>query len=432
MATIGIRHEDKSTWEGRGPLVPGDVARLVRGHGLELEVEASPTRAFAAADYEQAGARVVDSLESCPVIMGVKEIPPDKLVPGKTYVYFSHTIKGQSENMPALRKLLEGGCTLIDYERIVDAQGRRLVAFGRFAGLAGMIDTLWALGRRLEHERISSPFAAIHPAHRYDDLQHVERELTKVAEVIRKDGLPEALRPFVCGFAGYGQVSQGAQQVYDWLPVQEVAPEELGSLPPARDVCYKVVFKEEHLVGRIDGTQPFELQEYYDHPERYQAAFFPHARLLHLLVNCIYWEPKYPRLMTQAQFAELYRQSGSARLRVVGDITCDIDGSLACTTHATEPGDPIYVYDPRTGATKSGVEGIGPVVLAVDFLPCELAVDASSYFSGLLGPFVPALAQADLTRPLAQSGLPPELVRATIVYQGQLTEPYQYLAKYLK
>ena len=334
--------------------------------------------------------------------------------------------------MPALRKLLEGGCTLIDYERIVDDQKRRLVFFGRFAGLAGMIDTLWALGQRLDYEGIASPFAAIQPAHRYDDLKHAERELTKVAEVIRKEGLPESLRPFVCGFAGYGQVSQGAQQVYDWLPVTEVAPDELGSLPPAADVCYKVVFKEEHLVERIDASQPFKLQEYYDHPELYRAAFFAYAPHLHLLVNCIYWEPKYPRLLTREQFAELYAADEPPRLRVVGDITCDIDGSLACTTHATGPGDPIYVYDPTTGKTASGVKGVGPVVLAVDFLPCELAVDASIYFSGVLCSFVPALARADFTRPLAQSGLPPELVRATIVHQGKLTEPYQHLAKHLE
>ena len=432
MAKIGIRHEDKSTWEGRVPLVPGDVARLVRAHGISLEVEASPARAFAAADYEQAGAEVVSNLDSCPVVMGVKEIPPTKITPGKTYVYFSHTIKGQRENMPALRKLLEGDCTLIDYERIVDDEGRRLVFFGRFAGLAGMIDTLWALGRRLDHEGIGSPFSAIQPAHRYDDLRHVERELTTVAEVIRKEGLPGSLRPFVCGFAGYGKVSQGAQQVYDWLGVREVAPEDLGSLSPAADGCHKVVFKEEHLVERIDATQPFELQEYYQHPELYQAAFSPYVRHLHVLVNCIYWEPKYPKLLTQAQFAELYAGPQPPRLRVVGDITCDIDGSLACTTHATGPGDPIYVYDPRTGETTSGVDGVGPVVLAVDFLPCELAVDASNYFSGVLWPFVPALAKADFTRPLAESGLPPELQRATIVYQGKLTEPYQHLAKHLE
>jgi alpha-aminoadipic semialdehyde synthase len=116
----------------------------------------------------------------------------------------------------------------------------------------------------------------------------------------------------------------------------------------------------------------------------------------------------------------------------VGDITCDVDGSLACTVRATEPDSPVYVYDPATGQAHDGVAGTGPVVLAVDFLPCELPVDASDYFSRSLSPFMPAVAAADFSAELADSGLPPELQRATIVYRGQLTKPYRHLAQYLK
>ncbi len=421
---IGIRREDKSKWEARVPLTPEEVRRLGEA-GVRFQVERSPIRVFADQAYAEAGAELVDALDSCPIIMGVKEIPPEKLLPDKAYVYFSHTIKAQPANMPALRRLVELGCTLIDYERITDTQGRRLVFFGRYAGLAGMIDTLWTLGRRLEHEGIASPFSSVRAAHRYDDLAHFEREFAAVADAIRAGGIPEPLRPLVCGFAGYGQVSQGAQHIYDLLPVQEVSPDELAGLEPAADRCYKVVFREEHLVRRRDDAQPFELQEYYRHPERYEADFFRHVPALTLLVNCIYWEPKYPRLITRAQFRELY--ADTPRLRVIGDITCDIDGSLACTTRATEPGNPVYVYDPDTGETRDGVAGHGPVVLAVDFLPCELAADASRHFSQALGPFVPALDRAKLDGSLDQSGLPPELRRATIVWRGSLTEPYRYL-----
>jgi len=423
---IGIRHEDKSTWEARVPLVPAEVKRLIDTHGLRFKVQQSPTRAFPEADYTAAGATVAADLHDCPIIIGVKEIPVEFFEPSKTYVFFSHTIKAQPANMPALRRMAELGCTLIDYERITDEQGRRLVFFGRYAGLAGMIDTLWTLGRRLEHEGIASPFAHLRPAHGYDDLAHFKREFAAVAEEIRTRGLPEELCPFVCGFAGYGQVSQGAQHIYDLLPTKEVAPEELAALPADAHTCYKVVFREEHLVERQDASQPFELQEYYKHPERYEADFFRHVPNLSLLVNCIYWEPKYPRMITREQFQELYA-GGRPRLRVIGDITCDIDGSIACTTRATTPDSPIYVYDPATGETRDGVEGNGPVVQAVDFLPCELPVDASNYFSGAFAPFVPGLAQADFSRPFDQSGLPPELARATILYKGRLTQSYQYL-----
>ncbi|UCF69276.1 MAG: hypothetical protein JSV80_08370 [Acidobacteriota bacterium] len=434
---IGLRREDKSDWETRVPLVPDDVRMLHEEHGIEFAVEESPIRVFTDAEYAATGARLAPDLRDCSIILGVKEVPPDKLEPGKAYLYFSHTIKGQPANMPALRRLLELGCTLIDYERIVDDRGRRLVFFGRFAGLAGMIDTLWALGQRLKHEGLETPFSLVKPAHRYQDLGQFEREFRAVAEAIRAGGLPDSLRPFVCGFAGYGQVSQGAQQIFDQLPVEQLTPEQLLKAPSsARNAtsattCYKVVFREEHLVRRKDASSPFALQEYYDHPERYAAAFFPFVEHLNVLVNGIYWEPKYPRLMTREQLHELY--SGKPpRLRVVGDISCDIDGSLACTTRATDPGNPVYVYNPRSGETRDGIAGNGPVVLAVDMLPCELPVDASRYFSRSLRPFVPGLAHADLSGSFENSNLPPELRRATIVFRGALTEPYTHLAEHLR
>jgi len=431
MARIGIRREDKSRWEARVPLVPADVERLIRDHGLDVTVQTSPIRTFSDDAYRAVGAAVAEDLADCPIIMGVKEIPPARFETGKTYVFFSHVIKGQPANMPMLRRLMALGCQVIDYEKITDDQGRRLVFFGRFAGVAGMIDTLWALGERLKHEGVDNPFVRIRPAHRYDDLDHVRREIGAVSDSIRKDGLPDAIQPLVCGFAGYGQVSLGAQEIYDLLPVVEVSPEELPSVKPASRECHKIVFREEHMAERIDGSSPFELQEYYDYPDRYRASFFPQVPYLTMLVNCIYWEPKYPRLITRKQFQELYAEPGSTRLRIIGDITADLDGSLACTTRVTAPDKPIYVYDPATGQTPDGVAGNGPVILAVDFLPCEVPVDASIEFSRSLLPFMSRLAAADLSGSLAESGLPPELARAMIVYHGELTEPYGYIRDYL-
>ena len=432
MLRIGIRREDKSRWEARVPLVPGDTRRLIGEHGLEFRVQSSTIRAFPDEQYRRAGAVVADDLADCPVIMGVKEIPPELLEPDRTYVYFSHTIKGQAANMPALGRLMELRCQLIDYERIIDAQGRRLVFFGRYAGLAGMIDTLWALGQRLRHEGVDNPFTCLQPAHRYDDLAQARQAIAAVGETIRRDGLPQAVQPLVCGLAGYGQVSKGAQEIYDLLGPQEVSPDELPSVPPSAKTCYKVVFTEEHMVERVDRAQPFELQEYYDHPELYRGVFFPHVRHLTLLVNCIYWEPKYPRLVTCRQLRGLFASGERPRLRVIGDITADVGGSMECMVRATDPGDPVYVYDPASGEATSGFAGNGPVVLAVDFLPCELPVDASNHFSRSLEPWVSAIAGADFDADLADSGLPPELQRATILHQGRLTGPYRYLDEFVK
>ncbi len=436
---IGIRREDKSRWETRVPVVPDEVRDLVRDHGLKFQVQTYPPRAFRDDDYRAAGAAVVDDLRDCPIIIGVKEIPPAKLEPNKAYLFFSHTIKGQPANMPMLHRLLELGCTLIDYERIVDEQGRRLVFFGRYAGVAGMIDTLWALGQRLHYEGIESPFTQVRRAYEYRDIEHAKQAISALGEDIRRRGLPTPLRPLVCGFAGYGNVSQGAQEIYDLLPVRSITPEELPDVAATPHDCYKVVFREEHLVellpdqpapGREKGAhtpRPFQLQDYYSHPEKYQSRFLLYVHHLTLLVNGIYWEARYPRLLSRAQLRELYAGPQQPRLRVIGDITCDIEGSIECTLQATDPGDPVYVYDPQTDKIHSGVAGHGPVVLAVDFLPCELPVDASTYFSQSLRPLLPALAGADFSQPLSKSGLPPELQRATIVYKGKLTKPYRYL-----
>jgi len=431
MVRIGIRREDKSRWEARVPLVPEDIGRLIRDHGLNIVVQSSPIRAIKEKAFLDVGAQVCDRLDDCQVILGVKEIPPECFAPGRTYVFFSHTIKGQPANMPMLRRLMELNCQLIDYEKIVDNEGRRLVFFGRFAGLAGMIDTLWALGRRLDAEGVKNPFSRIRQAHEYRNLEHARQELRQVAEEIRSGGLPAAVQPAVCGFAGYGKVSQGAQEIFDLLPFVEVAPRDLASLKPSATHLYKVVFREEDMVERIDRTAAFSLTEYYRHPELYRPIFYGHARYLTILVNCIYWEPKYPRLIDREQFRDLYRGLQPPRLRVVGDISCDIDGSVACTVKATDPGNPVFVYDPETASAKDGVEGRGPVVLAVDFLPCEIPVDASVEFSRALSPFVPALAKADYGATLAQSGLPRELRDATILWHGQLTDSYAYLADFV-
>jgi len=427
---IGIRAEDKSRWETRAPLVPEDVQHLVRDEGIGFTVQSSPRRVFTDEAYRDAGASIAARLDDCPIILGIKEIPPEKFEPRKTYLYFSHTIKGQSANMPALRRLMELKCQLIDYERITDDAGRRLVFFGTFAGRAGMIDSLWALGRRLADEGIDSPFAGLQPAHRYRNLDHAKQEIASAGEAIRRNGLPAALGPLVCGFTGYGQVSQGAQEVFAVLPVEELAPDDLAAATSAK-VCYKVVFREEHMVRRLDPSATFNLPEYYKQPERYASSFFRYVPHLTLLLNCIYWEPKYPRLITREQFGELYAGRSAPRLRVVGDISCDIDGSVACTVRATTPDSPIYVYDPRSGETRDGVSGHGPVVLAIDFLPCELPVDASEFFSTLLRPFMPSLARADFAAPLSNAGLAPVLQRAAIVYHGALTEPYGYLKAHL-
>jgi len=430
-ACIGIRREDKNEWERRTPLIPEHVRELAE-HGIEVFVQSSPIRAFDQAEYERAGATASQDLSECSVVLAIKEIPTKLLKPAKTYAFFSHTVKGQKHNMPMLQRILDLGCQLIDYEKIVDQSGRRLVFFGNYAGLAGMVDTLWALGQRLAWEQVDSPFSQIRPAHRYANLEEAQQAIREVGQQITREGLAQALTPLICGFAGYGNVSQGAQQIYDLLPVREIAPADLATFD-VRDPhhVYKVVFKEQDMVEPISVDTPFQLQHYYDHPEQYRPQFERHVPYLTLLVNGIYWTARYPRLVTKRYLQELFSQSTPPRLRVIGDISCDVEGAIECNVRATSSGDPIYVYDPLTGQTCDGHKGHGAVVLAVDNLPCELPRESSTHFSTSLMPFVREIAQADFGVPFEQSDLSPTIKRAFIVWQGQLTPDYHYLAKFL-
>jgi alanine dehydrogenase len=433
---IGIRREDKNPLEVRVPIIPEDVRRLVHDGSIPVVLEASPGRVLPDREFIAAGATVRADLADCPLVLGIKEIPVHKLEPEKTYIFFAHVIKGQPHNMPMLRRLMELGCQLIDYECIVDDRGRRLVFFGRFAGLAGMIDTLWALGRRLAVEGVSTPFARLQQALRYSDLDQAKAAVAEVGHAIRAHGLPRGLRPLVCGFAGYGNVSRGAQEIYDLLPVEPIAPEQLpdltGDPDPPGDRVFKVVFQEEHLVSPIDPNGRFELHDYYQHPEKYRSRFSPWVEHLTLLVNCIFWTPKYPKLVTKTDLKSWYSGGAQPRLRVVGDISCDVNGSMECNVRVSDPANPVYVYDPFRDEAIDGVEGTGPVVLAVEMLPAELPADASREFSRALMPFVPALARADYSVPFDRCDLPPEIKRAVIVYHGKLTERYRYLEEFLR
>ena len=331
--------------------------------------------------------------------------------------------------MPMLKRMMELKTTLIDYERIVDEDGRRLIAFVRFAGIAGMIDSLWALGRRLEYEGYRTPLLHIKRAYEYRSVKELEEESEHIGEEIQREGFPEEISPVVVGIAGYGNVSQGAQEVLHFLPVQEVSPGELKNIKGERHHLYKVVFKEEDMVERVDGGK-FELQDYYKHPEKYIGIFSHYLPYLTLLVNAIYWDEKYPRLVTKEYLKENYR-TGESKLKVIGDISCDINGAIECTEKATEPGEPVYVYEPDSDRIVMGIKGDGPVILAVDILPSEVPMDASIYFSHILKNFVPEIVNGQYPDEFEKCSLPYHLKKAVIVYKGELTPEYKYLEKYL-
>ncbi|KPL03682.1 MAG: hypothetical protein AMJ73_05740 [candidate division Zixibacteria bacterium SM1_73] len=432
---IGIRREDKNKWERRVPLTPEHVKELRENHSIEVWLQPSLIRIFSDEEYLNVGAKIQEDLSQCPVVFGVKEMPSDFFSPNKTYVFFSHVIKGQAYNMPMLKRMLELRCQLIDYEKVTDEKGRRLIFFGKHAGLAGMIDTLWALGQRLSWEKTPNPFKQIKNAYKYESLAKAKEEISEVGKKIKTDGLHESLTPLICGIAGYGNVSQGVQEILDILPIREIEPDEIFSLVRSsnysKNHIYKVVFKEEHMVEPISFEDHFELLDYYDHPERYRSKFETYIPHLTMLVNCIYWDKRYPRLVTKKYLKELFSKEGRPKLRVIGDISCDIEGSVECNLKWTQPDNPVYVYDPFENKAIDGYEGTGPVVLAVDNLPCEISKEASVYFGQVLKPFVPEIAKADYWVDFDRCILPPPIKNAVIAYHGELTPNYRYIRNYL-
>lgn len=430
---IGVRREEKP-FERRVPIVPADIPRLL-SEGIEVFVQPSKQRVFTEEEYISAGAHIREDLKDCVLVFGIKEFPIDFLWDKGRYAFFSHTIKGQPHNMPLLRELLRRRCSLIDYEKVTDERGRRLILFSREAGVAGMVETLWVLGRRLLFEGIRTPLVDVKRPLEYNDIAHLKEAMAEVAARIKRDGLPYEILPLVIGIGGYGNVSKGAQEVLDILPVKEVEPDELSRLSEGKtsqNVIHKVVFMEKHTVRPKEKGVNFDLQDFFSHPERYEPVFEKYLNYLTVYVNAVYWEPKYPRLITKEAVKRLFKEYKKPKLRVVGDISCDIEGAVEITLSATSPGLPVYTYDPDGEGIVDGYEGYGIVVMAVDILPSELPVDSSRHFSKMLLPFIRPAVSANWNASFESLKLPPEIKRAVIVHGGELTPDYRYLEPFLR
>ncbi|MDR0667853.1 MAG: hypothetical protein LBF90_04470 [Prevotellaceae bacterium] len=428
---IGIRKETKSARECRAPITPYFAEKWMRENDLYFVAQRSAQRVFKDVEYEHCGVELSDHLHHCDVIFGIKEIPLPEIESGKTYVIFSHTHKEQPYNMPLLRTMLERGCTLIDYECIRDERGHRLVAFGYYAGLAGMINTLWALGERYKRQGIATPFTQLQQAFRYKSLIAARRELRAIGEAIATRGVPEDIAPLTVGIVGRGRVAKGAQEIMNMFPIQDITPAELLKLEKggnfSNKIIYRVLFSEIDIAAPVAPGRPFVLKEYYKSGERYRNVFEKYVDYLSVVVNGIFWHEKMPRLLTSDYLERLFRTTRHPKLTVVGDITCDPCGSVEFTHQATDVEHPIFIYNPLTRRPVRGFDGEGIAVMAVDILPSELPRDASNSFSELLDEFVAPIARADYTRPYEELALPYPVKKAVIVLAGKLTPKYAYL-----
>jgi len=434
MKSLLIRAEDKNIWERRSTLVPSDLQEIHKKIQIKSFIEKSDKRYYPEQSFNAVGSESCRGMDQADIIFGVKEIPIEKILDKKVYLYFSHTIKGQQENMPMLQRIMDCSSTLIDYEKITDAQGRRMVFFGPYAGDAGAIDILWLLGEHWQDAGINTPFSDVKQALHYDSVKDAKEKISRIGQQLKQNSFPEAIGPVIIGILGYGNVSKGAQHIFECFPHEYVEPEDIISFVESgkaeNNKIYLTVFKEEHLVKHKQ-DQVFQLQDYYDHPENYQAQFKQYLLYMTILVNATYWETRYPKFVTWDDLHALFSEQAQPKLCAISDITCDVNGSVECNTKSTDSGMPAYRVLPLKRTTEDGHKGQGIVFLAVDNLPAELPKDASEFFSKHLAPFVPGIMTADFDKPLAESGLPDEIKRAAIVYNGKLSDDYKYLKEFL-
>jgi len=411
--TVAIVREVYNKWERRAPLCPPHVERLVQ-QGMRVLVQPSHRRIFRDAEYVAAGAELTEDLSPAGVVLGVKQVPIEALLPERTYVFFSHVIKAQPENMDLLDAVLARKVRLVDYEVINEGgrrNGPRLIAFGRFAGCAGMVGGLRGLGQRLLSLGYSTPLLSVGSAYMYRDLDAAKKAVTEAGQDIMRGGLPKDFAPMTFVFTGNGKVSRGAQEVFEHLPHRWVSPGDLGSLPPDPHCVYGCVIREDSMVSPgVEGAS-FSRREYFDHPERYIPSFHERiAPFTSFLVNGMYWDHRFPRLLSKVQVRDLRSRMGP-RLLGICDISCDIGGSVEFLTKSTEIEQPFFMYDPEQDVTKDSLDGDGIMMCGVDILPSELPLESSMHFGDALVDFIAPLADSDATKPFVDQAadLPPEL-----------------------
>ncbi|XP_021087475.1 alpha-aminoadipic semialdehyde synthase, mitochondrial isoform X2 [Mesocricetus auratus] len=390
---MALRREDVNAWERRAPLAPKHIKGITK-LGYKVLIQPSNRRAIHDKEYARAGGILQEDITEACLILGVKRPPEEKLMSKKTYAFFSHTIKAQEANMSLLDEVLKQEIRLIDYEKMVDHRGSRIVAFGQWAGVAGMINILHGMGLRLLALGHHTPF-------------------------------------------------MGAQEVFNELPCEYVEPHELKEVSKTGDlrkVYGTVLSRHHHLVRKTDGV--YDPVEYEKYPERYISRFNTDiAPYTTCLINGIYWEQNTPRLLTRQDAKSLLAPVKSSvapvegcpelphKLVAICDISADTGGSIDFMTECTTIERPFCMYDADQHIIHDSVEGSGILMCSIDNLPAQLPIEATEYFGDMLYPYVEEMLLSDASQPLESQNFSPVVRDAVITSNGTLTDKYKYIQK---
>lgn len=396
---IGIIKEGKTPPDRRVILSPEQCKKILGSYKgkVSIKVQSSDIRCISDAEYTKAGIEITNDLSDCDILLGIKEVPVNQLIADKTYMFFSHTIKLQEYNKKLLQEVLKKNIKLIDYEVITDSQSKRLIGFGKYAGIAGAYSGFRAVGKKLN-------LYDIRPAYEVGSRHGIDEEMKKV-------DLPAN---FKIVMTGDGRVTSGALEVIETLGIRKVSPEDFLNKEFNHPVYTSLRSKDFYKAREGKWIR----QDFYDNPHKYQSDFFKYTKVADMYIACHYWNPKADIIFTKEDM-----KSPDFKIKVIADISCDIDGPIPSTIRPSTIPSPFYGYDPilekEVDFYKEGAIG----VMAVDNLPCELPKDASKEFGDEFIEYV----LPNLLHDNEQI-----IERATITDNGQLTERYQYMKVMLK
>ncbi len=396
---FGIIKERKSPPDRRVVFTPEKLAALSKNYpDTSVKAETSDIRIFKDEEYVAAGVEVSSDMTDCDVLIGVKEVPIDALIPDKKYFFFSHTIKKQPYNQKLLQAILDKNIELYDHETIVDAKNRRLIGFGRYAGNVGTYNTIRAFG--IKYELFNLPKA--------ETLPDKEALILK----LRRLTLP----PVKIVLTGKGKVGTGAKEILDGMKMKEVSVNDY--LTKKYDEPVYVQIDVLDYNRRKDGEVKNNT-DFYNNPTEYISDFERFTKVSDIFITGHFFGNNSPDILTRDML-----KSGSNNIKVVGDISCDIGGPIACTLRASTIAEPIYGYNPSSNEEIDIHHPSAIVVMAVDNLPCELPHDASIGFAEMFyDKVIPAFFNGD------KDGI---LERAKITENGKLTERFKYLKGYVE
>ncbi|WP_421809939.1 NAD(P)-dependent oxidoreductase [Flagellimonas sp.] len=395
---FGIIRERKNPPDRRVVLSPAECQKVLDSFpDAQIEVETSPIRVFSDEEYQERGIPVTDTMQDCDVLLGVKEVPIEALLPHKKYFFFSHTIKKQPYNRDLLRAVLEKNIELYDHEVITNVKEQRLVAFGRYAGIVGAYNGIRAYGLKLGLFNLPK-------AENLEDQQ----ALIKALKGIKLPAIKIVL-------TGRGRVGNGAREMLDAMEIKRVNVSDYLNKTYQEPVYCQIDASEYNK--RKDGVRGNKV-DFFQNPQEYQSNFFRFAKVTDFYIAGHFYGDGAPYLYTRED-----ARHPDFKIKVVADISCDIDGPVASTIRPSTIADPIYGYDPISETEIDFMDAKAIAVMAVDNLPCELPRDASNGFGEAFSKYViPAFFNGD------EDGI---LERARMTQNGKLTPRFAYLQKYV-